>query len=326
MHIKSLELEKLLKRIFNKEQKVLTVKQLHGGAQKVVYKVACLDGFTCILYVWDWSKNYVLGRAKNEKAKPIGQSYGAELFEYNFKYLQQLGIRVPNVYYIDRTQSSYSFDFAIVEDVGNIDLSAYIQANPELKPFVLKKLENMLKRIHKHSSEKYGQLNLVDRIEKQSLTCEQIVLNETLKDLDHLVGNVPSIAENKDRLTKVLYKLYGDLSPRRKYGLIHGELGPDHVRVDPEGNPILIDIEGCKFFDIEYEHAFLEFRFGEHYRYIRNDELDPNRMLFYKFHLHISYSSGPIKIIEGGFPDADFIRDIVDYNVKATLGFLNNEN
>ncbi|MEU0751347.1 hypothetical protein ABZ476_33950, partial [Streptomyces albogriseolus] len=41
------------------------------------------------------------------------------------------------------------------------------------------------------------------------------------------------------------------MAPRTEHGLIHGELGPDHVLVDASGHPVLIDIEGAMFFDVE---------------------------------------------------------------------------
>jgi hypothetical protein len=47
---------------------------------------------------------------------------------------------------------------------------------------------------------------------------------------------------------------------------LHGELGPDHVLIDDRGQPALIDIEGLMFFDIEWEHAYLQLRFGDHYQ------------------------------------------------------------
>jgi hypothetical protein len=38
------------------------------------------------------------------------------------------------------------------------------------------------------------------------------------------------------------------------------------VLVDRRGNPVLIDIEGLLWCDVEWEHVFLRLRFGEHYR------------------------------------------------------------
>jgi hypothetical protein len=177
--------------------------------------------------------------------------------------------------------------------------------------------------MHETTSDHHGQLFQIDLLKKQTQTCEHLVLDESLKDLDELSQRDLGISQNKNALINVIYVLYNQIYPRKKYGVIHHELGPDHVIVTNSGEPILIDIEGAKFFDIEYEHAFLDFRFGENYSYIKNDHLDSNRLLFYKLHLHISCSIGPLKIIENGFPQVDLMNDIADYNIKATLNFLN---
>ncbi|WP_336785346.1 phosphotransferase family protein [Paenibacillus sp. MMO-177] len=324
MHLLIQDLENYLNRAVLAERKVKTVNRLHGGAQKAVYKVSCDDGFTCILYVWDPSENFILRDDTIEsRLKTLGASFGAELFEYNHKYMSQLGVSLPNVLCVDRTKSSYPFDFAIVEDVGNMDLPNYILNYPESKKEVLEKLNDMLIKMHTHTTGSYGQLNKAADIVNQSSTLEEVVLDHSLQDLEYLSENVASIRKNKDRLTEVLYSLYDAVPPRKEYGLIHGELGPDHVFVRSNGEPVLIDIEGVKFFDIEYEHSFMEFRFLDDYNNLRNDNLDAHRLRFYKLHLHMSYASGPLRVIQqGDFPNIAFMRDIADYNLKSTLRFL----
>ena len=56
----------------------------------------------------------------------------------------------------------------------------------------------------------------------------------------------------------MLHELESRIDSRKRYGFIHGELGPDHVLVTDRLEPYLIDIEGAQFFDIEHEHTFLE--------------------------------------------------------------------
>lgn len=324
MHFKLGELSALMKGV-DGDFSLIEIEQIHGGAQKVVYKLRGTNSETYILYVWDPSKNYVLmSRQVTETGYEEAElSYGAERFAYNTAFLEQLGVRVPHIFYLDRTQTHYPFDFAIVEDVGSCDLSHYIQTHPEKKQVVLEDLNLMLKKMHETTSDHYGQLFHAGQLMNQTQTCEHLILNESLKDLDELSKRDPGISQNKNKLIHVLYNLYNPIHPRQKYGVIHHELGPDHIRVTDSGEPVLIDIEGAKHFDIEYEHAFLEFRFGENYSYIKNDHLDPDRLLFYKLHLHISCSIGPLKIIENGFPQAEVMKEIADYNIKATLNFLN---
>lgn len=324
VHIRINDIERYLNSALYADCKVRTVTRLHGGAQKVVYKILCNDVFTCILYVWDLSENYILRDGSNDsRLETMGASFGADLFEYNHEYMSQLGIVLPKIIYLDKTKSSYPFDFAIVEDVGNLDLPKYIQNHPESKKEVLEKLNEMLIKMHTHTSDKYGQLNKIAHIINQFSSLEKVVLENSLQDLEYLAENVESICKNKAQLTDVLHSLYDSISPRQKYGLIHGELGPDHVFVRQDGQPVLIDIEGVKFFDIEYEHSFLEFRFSDDYYYLRRENLDAHRMRFYKLHLHMSFSSGPLKIIQSGdFPNDSFMKDIVNYNLNSILSFI----
>lgn len=106
------------------------------------------------------------------------------------------------------------------------------------------------------------------------------------------------------------------IAPRTRYGLIHGELGPDHVLV-ADGRPVLIDIEGAMFFDVEWEHVFLELRFGPHYRPVGG--LDPARMNLYRLAQCLSLVEGPLRLLDGDFPHRDAMREIAEQNIERAL-------
>jgi hypothetical protein len=75
------------------------------------------------------------------------------------------------------------------------------------------------------------------------------------------------------------------------------------VLVDDQGEPVLIDIEGLMFFDVEWEHTFLQPRYGEHDRWLRRDHLDEAR--FYRLAMHLSLVAGPLRLLDGNFPDRE---------------------
>jgi hypothetical protein len=110
--------------------------------------------------------------------------------------------------------------------------------------------------------------------------------------------------------------------PRSEYGLIHGELGPDHVLVDRLGQPVLIDIEGLMFFDAEWEHAFLRIRFGEHYQWLDRGNLDEQRLAFYTLAMRLSLVAGPLRLLDGDFPDRDAMMRIAEHNLQQALALL----
>ena len=109
------------------------------------------------------------------------------------------------------------------------------------------------------------------------------------------------------------------MRPRSEYGLIHGELGPDHVLVDGLGQPVLIDIEGLMFFDAEWEHAFLRIRFGEHYQWLDAGNLDEQRMAFYTLAMRLSLVAGPLRLLDGDFPDRPAMMRIAEHNLQQVL-------
>jgi Phosphotransferase enzyme family len=129
------------------------------------------------------------------------------------------------------------------------------------------------------------------------------------------------VAAARGRLEDVTRELAAAVRPRAEHGLIHGELGPDHVLVDSRGHPVLIDIEGVMFFDTEWEHAFAGLRFGEHYRWLRPGGLDDRRLRFYRLALHLSLIAGPLRLLDGDFPDREPMMRIVAFNVEQALTF-----
>jgi hypothetical protein len=103
---------------------------------------------------------------------------------------------------------------------------------------------------------------------------------------------------------------------------VHGALGPDHVLVDGLGAPVLIDIEGLMFFDAEWEHAFLRLRFGPHYRWLRPAALDDERLDLYSLALYLSLVAGPLRLLDGDFPDREPMLAIAEHNLRRCLAFV----
>jgi hypothetical protein len=92
--------------------------------------------------------------------------------------------------------------------------------------------------------------------------------------------------------------------------------------VDGSRQPVLADIEGLMFFDIEWEHAFLELRFKNHYRRLRRDDLDQRRLRLYRLALSLSLTAGPLRLVDSDFPEREFMIEIAEYNADRTLGYV----
>ncbi|GAA3713694.1 hypothetical protein GCM10022224_094110 [Nonomuraea antimicrobica] len=109
------------------------------------------------------------------------------------------------------------------------------------------------------------------------------------------------------------------MAPRTEYAVVHGELGPDHVLVDADGNPVLIDIEGLMYFDVEWEHVFLRIRLHDGYGPLQADGLDEDRLALYMLAQRLSLTAGPLRLLDGDFPDRAFMADIAEHNLQHAL-------
>lgn len=317
-HLDQADLQEYMGKVFGAGYLVAGIAKMHGGAQKVVYKIDCSNGFSCVLYVWDLAMNYFQEEKANEDINE--QSYGGDLFELNNKYLTQQGILTPALYDLNKERSRYPFDYALVEYVDGQKSEAYFHhSDSRVQDEVFQRISDMLGGMHANERNNYGKLN---NSGINTGSCQLLKMKNAEVQLSYASQHIDGIRVNQSKLLDVLYELESRIEPRSRYGFIHGELGPDHVLVNENLEPYLIDIEGASFFDIEHEHSFLEFRFGDYYRYLKNDTLDPDRMLFYRFHHHISLTSGGLKLLHRGFPDQQFAKDLADHHSRCALRFI----
>ncbi|WP_046233103.1 phosphotransferase [Paenibacillus algorifonticola] len=305
-------------KVFGIDYVVANVSKMHGGAQKVVYKIDCTNRFSCILYVWDLTMNFFQEEIANEAI--TDRSYGSDLFEMNNRYLREHGIQTPALYDLNKERSRYNFDYALVEYVNGHKAEVYFHhSDTTVQDRLFERVGHMLTGMHANERHSYGKPNQVGN---HSGSCHLLQLENAKVQLSYASNHIESIKKNECRLLEKLHELESRIKPRSRYGFIHGELGPDHILVTDQLEPYLIDIEGAEFFDIEHEHSFLELRFGEFYRYLKNDNLDHNRMLFYRFHHHIALTSGGLKLLHRGFPDQLFAKGLADYHYRRTLQFI----
>ncbi|WEK56420.1 MAG: phosphotransferase [Candidatus Cohnella colombiensis] len=307
-----------MRKTFGNSYLVANATKMHGGAQKVVYKIDCINGFSCILYVWDLAANYFQEEIANEDLN--ARSYGSDLFEVNNRFLTEIGVQTPALYDLNKERSRYTFDYALVEYVNGHKAEDYFHhSDPRVQDQVFERVGHMLTGMHANERQIYGKPN---QISNNRESCHLLQLENAKIQLSYASQHIEGIRANQSKMLEKLYELESQIDPRSRYGFIHGELGPDHILVTDSFEPYLIDIEGAEFFDIEHEHSFLEFRFGDFYRYLKHDNLDTNRILFYRFHHHISLTSGGLKLLHRGFPDQQFAQGLIDHHYRCTLQFI----
>ncbi|MEU4232279.1 phosphotransferase [Nonomuraea sp. NPDC026600] len=305
------------------EHRLVDVLRLRGGTKKGVYRLVLDDGSTAIAYIWDAAENYWPGLQVEDHADPFSPASGLELFEAAHRRLDAAGVRVPRIHLADRGRELYPADVAVVEDMPGGTLEALLQRDPAAAEPVMARLAEMLEVMRAHAGPGFGKVALVDGGGiSTGRSCEQLVFERALVDLEEGAVRDARLAAARDRLEGVLRELAAGVRPRSAHALVHGELGPDHVLVDSAGWPVLIDIEGLMYFDIEWEHAFLRLRFGADYGRLSWDGLDERRMSFYTLAMRLSLVAGPLRLIEGDFPGREAMRGIAEHNLQQALAFV----
>jgi hypothetical protein len=300
------------------------ITRLRGGTKKGVYR-AVADGRSVILYVWNPYESYwPIAESGNRDAgsDPFSDASGADLFFCSHQCLKSLGVRTPELYFLDTSRTTAPADAAIVEDIQGGTLEECWLRCPDDLPRLMCELRDMLQVLHARHNSHAGMLAYGDARTPTGMRCEELALRRAIAHLDHAASHIGRLRSAQVALEDALQSLASVIAPRSEYSLIHGELGPEHVLVDERGHPAIIDIEGLMYFDVEWEHAYLAFRFDQHYHWLREVGLDEARRRFYTLCLHVSLCSGPLRLLEGDFPERDMMAGIIEWNTAKALDFV----
>lgn len=299
--------------------------RLRGGSKKGAYRLTFDDESSAILYVWNAAENYwpVSSDADEDPANPLSDASGLALFKTSHQKLDELGVRSPRIFFADDSKAIVPADIALVEDLRGENLEVRLRQEPASGAAILAELAAAIRVMHAHQNRAVGKVALVSEGQAtESGSCVEIIRNRALTQLGEAARKVPAIADVRDHLADMVLELAAGLRPRQQHALIHGELGPDHVLIDKDQRPVVIDIEGLMFFDAEWEHVFLELRFGDNYRWFRVADLEERRMQFFRLALYLSLVAGPLRLLEGDFPHRAGMMRIVEANIPRVLKFV----
>ncbi|GIF53003.1 aminoglycoside phosphotransferase [Asanoa ferruginea] len=301
---------------FGSERRLTTLQRLTGGTKKGVYRLGLDDGTTVIGYVWAETENY-WPPAATVPDDPFTDATGADLFAVNHAALTAAGVRVPELILLDRSRQHLDADVALVEDAGETKLEDLLDSDHP----PLAELGDALRRMHTTESPHYGKLAAkATEPAIQTRRTEDIIRDRALADLDAAAERDPRLARARDQIVTHVDRLWAAIKPRQTYALVHGELGPDHVLVTKDNEPVMIDFEGLAYFDIEWDHAWLEMRFGEqHYQRLNPVECDQDRLEFYRYAQVLSLIEGPLRIATTDFPDRQWMLDLAEWNIAKAF-------
>ncbi|WP_327401522.1 aminoglycoside phosphotransferase family protein [Streptomyces sp. NBC_01288] len=302
------------------------VTRLRGGSKKGVYHLVFQDGSTAVAYVWSPDED-LWDAGPGDPRDPFSHASGLTLFTAAANRLAAAGVRAPRLLHADPTHTHLPADVAIVEDLPGGTLEDLLDDDKAAVPKAeaLERMAALLDTLHACTGPRFGKVAVVDNDgSSYGGSCEAVVAERALGDLDELPARDPRAAAAHPQLTDAIRTLATRVQPRTEpLTLIHGELGPDHVRVTPDGELALIDIEGLMYFDAEWEHVFLRLRFGPHYDPLRTEGLDEDRLRLYGLAMHLSLVAGPLRLLDvGDFHDPEFIRGIAEHNLQQALSLV----
>ncbi|MEV5530715.1 phosphotransferase family protein [Streptomyces prunicolor] len=310
------------------------VTRLRGGSKKGVYRLAFQDRSTAVAYVWSPDED-LWDAGPGDPRDPFSHASGLTLFTAAANRLAAAGVRAPRLLHADPTHTHLPADVAIVEDLPGGTLEDLLDGAPAAVPKAkahadadeLERMAALLDTLHSCTGPSFGKVAVVDNgVSSYGGSCAAVVLERALSDLAELAAREPRVTAVHPQLADLLGVLAVQIHPRTEPPtLIHGELGPDHVRVTPDGDLALIDIEGLMYFDVEWEHVFLRLRFGHHYDALRTDGLDEDRLRLYRLATHLSLVAGPLRLLDvGDFHDPEFMRGIAEHHLGQVLSLLEN--
>jgi hypothetical protein len=63
-------------------------------------------------------------------------------------------------------------------------------------------------------------------------------------------------------------------------------------------------------------------RLGPHYDVLRAPGLDERRLALYRLVMHLRLVAGPLRLLDGAYPDPEPMRAIAEFNLRRALGLL----
>jgi hypothetical protein len=306
---------------------LIQLERLTGGSKKGVYRLSFAHGGTLVLYAWHLAESYwPIGSDLADD--PFADASGPAEFAVAHAALTAAGVRVPRLHVLDHSREHHPADVALVEDVRGGSLADLLERDDAAAARPLTCLGRPLRAMHGcGGAARYGKVSLEaagaapsTALEAAQPRPEDMVLNRALRHLDAAAAQLPDLETARPAVADLLAARHDAVTPRAQYGLVHGELGPDHVLLDDQLAPVIIDIEGLTYFDAEWEHAFLRLRFGPAgYRRLGLPAVDETRVALYDVAQRLSLIAGPLRIAATDFPDRDWMLQLADYHTAHVL-------
>ena len=310
------DINQISRGLWGTKSELTTVEDLNSGFAKRTYRLTFKDpSVHCLLHVWK-TPSHNLTEVES-KADWILAPAGLDVFKRNNEYLLGRDIRVPKIVMADDSRSVCDYDFALVEYIDSENFFDYIRGrDADVCQALLGQIDAQLRKLHAFQCSRPG-LPLDERTPEAP--CEEIVLENALLGLDLAAEYNRSIEEGKNQIQDAIGRLLSSIERRSTFHLIHGELSPEHVLINRTETVYLIDYEGLKFFDLEFEHSLMNARFGRHYTQFSRPDLDAQRMKYYTLIHYVGWNSFASEAVTRDSVDKTWAQGIMESSTREIL-------
>ncbi|MEZ4860160.1 MAG: phosphotransferase [Caldilineaceae bacterium] len=322
MEIVETELLFHLQQCFGAECQLVDTTQFKGGARKQIYFLTLHNpDLPCVLYLWHNADNYFAERVAGGFEETQSDEKAPALFQAHTQLLRSHGVNTPEILYTGKFASGYHF--ALVERIMGGDFDHFIAtATPAERRAVCRQIHEQLTRMHGLTRAYPGAPQ--DRFTAQDELPQERALQRALLEVNATAAVEASVAARKAEICARLQVLRSQIAPRTSYNLLHGELPGGHVLVRSSDQAVyFVDIEGIHYGDLESEHTFLKWVYAaEDYQYFARPDLEPARMAFYKYAMHVSLTYAGSCFIRRGFHDLAWAERLFERNLGEVLSQL----
>jgi Ser/Thr protein kinase RdoA (MazF antagonist) len=277
---------KAISALFSKHfplRKLVSVERIDGGLAKLTYKLNT-DDKPCVLQVWE-EPNTGLTSIDYEGAfeGSLENMIAAEPF------LKSVGINTPEIFCADTDKDIVAHDCVFLEFVDGENLFQRSELCGD-------------RNFNERLGHVLGKLNGLQRsnpglvcLEQDSADYAAACCRATLGELNAGGKHNAFLESHSGRIRDALMDRFERIVPRSGYRLIYEDFKPEHVLITRDGSLYLLDSEGCKYGDFEFDLAdyVMPFSFTNcdtflnAYRSELTMPVDANRLSFYKLYRHV---------------------------------------
>ena len=292
-----------------------SIVEIRGGISKQVYKIST-QAESYMLYIWLRPYDGALTENQIDGVEYLFPD-GFQYFVYNTELLCNIGVRVPKIITSGHYMDS-NFNFAIVECFKGISLDEYIQNSGNISMFADKIADTMSKL----SIQKRNYYGSPMEIKPNNISAAQLIFNFYAEELSIAYRLDSEINDLKENILILMQKKFSKIgeTDNQEYSLVHGELTPPHIFILDDGEIGLIDIEGVKYFDVEYDWAVIDLMYSG--KIPLPDTINMKKVEFYKICLKIGYMSAAADYLVNIDNNNKFFIDIRESNLRYIKGLL----